>query len=97
MNRLSAPHMASLMMAAFFFGTAGGNFVAGFMGSLMGEGEGGNMSREGALEAYWTMGLVAVGVGILVMIVAPLVKKLMHLDTLKDDDLAGAPATRPAE
>ncbi len=90
MNRLSAPHMASLMMAAFFFGTAGGNFVAGFMGSLMGEGEGGNMTRELALEAYWTMGLVAVGVGIVVMVVSPLVKKLMHLDKLKDDDQAGA-------
>jgi POT family proton-dependent oligopeptide transporter len=108
-NRLSARHMASLMMAAFFFGTAGGNYVAGFMGSLMGEGEGGNMTREGALEAYWTMGLVATGIGVLIVIVSPLVKKLMHLDTLTDDDLAGdaelaepqaagiRPATRPAE
>ncbi|MEL7217121.1 MAG: MFS transporter, partial [Pseudomonadota bacterium] len=106
MNRLSAKHMASLMMAAFFFGTAGGNYVAGFMGSLMGEGEGGNMTREGALEAYWSMGLVAVGVGLVVMVVSPLVKKLMHLDTLKDDEehLAGeaelaepaAPGVHPA-
>jgi POT family proton-dependent oligopeptide transporter len=113
MNRLSARHMASLMMAAFFFGTAGGNYVAGFMGSLMGEGEGGNMTREAALEVYWTMGAVAVGVGVLVMLVSPLVKKLMHLDSLRDDsvddDLLGQPevgepqaggfrpATRPAE
>jgi POT family proton-dependent oligopeptide transporter len=97
------------MMAAFFFGTAGGNYVAGFMGSLMGEGEGGNMTREGALEAYWTMGLVAVGVGLAVMVISPLIKKLMHLDTLTDDGIAGdaelaepqaagiRPATRPAE
>jgi POT family proton-dependent oligopeptide transporter len=85
MNRLSARHMASLMMAAFFFGTAGGNYVAGFMGSLMGEGEEGNMTRDAALEVYWTMGLVAVGVGLVVMVVSPLVKKLMHLDTLSDD------------
>ena len=91
MNRLSARHMASLMMAAFFFGTAGGNYVAGFMGSLMGEGEGGDMTREAALEIYWAMGLVAVGVGVFVTIVSPLVKRLMHLDTLKDDEgLAGA-------
>ncbi|TRD12726.1 MFS transporter [Erythrobacter insulae] len=86
MNRLSVKHMASLMMAAFFFGTAGGNYVAGFMGSLMGEGEGGNMTREGALEAYWSMGLVALVVGVLVCFVSPLVKKLMHLDTLKDEE-----------
>lgn len=85
MNRLSVRHMASLMMAAFFFGTAGGQYVAGFLGSLMGEGEGGNMTREAALEVYWTMGLVAVVVGLLVVAVSPLVKRLMHLDTLKDD------------
>ncbi|MEL7445396.1 MAG: oligopeptide:H+ symporter [Pseudomonadota bacterium] len=112
MNRLSARHMASLMMAAFFFGTAGGQYVAGFLGSMMGEGEGGNMTREAALEVYWTMGLVAVVVGAIVVVVSPLVKKLMHLDTLTDDDagLAGAaeaglevqeggvhPAGRPAE
>nr|WP_298931943.1 oligopeptide:H+ symporter [uncultured Erythrobacter sp.] len=108
MNRLSVKHMASLMMAAFFFGTAGGNYVAGFMGSLMGEGEGGNMTREGALEAYWTMGLVALVVGIVVCFVSPLVKKLMHLDTLKDEEdshIAGeaelgepaAAGTRPAQ
>ncbi len=87
MNRLSARHMASLMMAAFFFGTAGGNYVAGFLGSMMGEGEGGDMTREAALGIYWTMGLVAVGVGVFVIIVSPLVKKLMHLDTLSDDDV----------
>jgi POT family proton-dependent oligopeptide transporter len=91
-NRLSARHMASLMMAAFFFGTAGGNYVAGFMGSLMGEGEGGDMTRELALQAYWNMGLVAVVIGIVIVMVSPLVKKLMHIDALKDDDagLAGA-------
>lgn len=87
MNRLSVKHMASLMMAAFFFGTAGGNYVAGFMGSLMGEGEGGEMTREAALDIYWKMGLVAVGIGIFVILVSPFVKKLMHLDTLKDDDV----------
>jgi len=41
---------------------------------------------------YWSMGLVAIGIGLAVMVVSPLVKKLMHLDALKDDDvgLAGA-------
>ena len=99
-------------MAAFFFGTAGGQYVAGFLGSMMGESDG-NMTREAALDVYWTMGLVAIGVGFLVVLVSPLVKKLMHLDTLKDDtvddDLLGQqevgepgaagirPATRPAD
>ncbi|RPF71473.1 peptide MFS transporter [Aurantiacibacter spongiae] len=94
-NRLSVTHMASLMMAAFFFGTAGGNYVAGFLGSIMGEGEEGEMTREAALNVYWSMGLVAIGIGVLVVLVSPLVKKLMHLDTLRDDnvsdDLEGLP------
>lgn len=86
-NRLSVRHMASLMMAAFFFGTAGGNYVAGFMGTLMGEGgEGGEITREGALSIYWTMGLVATGIGVLIVVLSPLVRRLMHLDTLRDDD-----------
>ena len=88
-NRLSVRHMASLMMAAFFFGTAGGNYVAGFMGTLMGEGgEGGEITREGALAIYWQMGLVAAGIGVFVILVSPLVKKLMHLDRLTDDDVS---------
>lgn len=86
MNRLSVRHMASLMMAAFFFGTAGGNYVAGFLGSIMGEGEGGQITRESALGIYWTMGLVAIAIGVVVVVVSPLVKKLMHLDTLRDDE-----------
>jgi POT family proton-dependent oligopeptide transporter len=88
MNRLSVSHMASLMMAGWFFGTAGGNFVAGLLGSIMGEGgEGGAMTREGALGVYWSIGLLAIGIGVFVMLVSPLVKKLMHLDTLRDDDV----------
>jgi POT family proton-dependent oligopeptide transporter len=107
-NRLSVRHMASLMMAAWFFGTAGGNYVAGFLGSVMGEGESGDITRQGALDVYWSIGLLAVGVGVVVVLVSPLVKRLMHLDKLRDDnvsdDLAGerevaepqAPGIHPA-
>ncbi|WP_095012415.1 peptide MFS transporter [Tsuneonella mangrovi] len=90
MNRLSVRHMASLMMAAWFFGTAGGNYFAGFLGSVMGEGDHGTITRQGALDVYWQIGLLAVGVGIAVMVVSPLVKKLMHLDTLRDDNVSDA-------
>jgi proton-dependent oligopeptide transporter, POT family len=86
-NRLSVRHMASLMMAAWFFGTAGGNYVAGFLGSVMGEGEGGDITREGALDVYWSIGLLAMGIGLAVVVVSPLVKRLMHLDTLRDDNV----------
>ena len=89
MNRLAPHHMASLIMGAWFFATAGGNFVAGKIGEMTG-GESGTMSKEGTLEIYWTIGLVAMGIGVVVLVVSPLVKRLMHLDTLRDDeDLAG--------
>ncbi|HEV2816999.1 MAG TPA: peptide MFS transporter [Allosphingosinicella sp.] len=89
MNRLAPRHMASLIMGAWFFATAGGNFVAGKIGEMTG-GESGTMSKEGTLEIYWTIGLIAMGLGVAVVIVGFLIKRLMHLDTLRDDeDLAG--------
>lgn len=89
MNRLSPKHLASLIMGAWFFATAGGGFVAGMIGAATG-GEDGAMTREAALDVYWTIGLIAIGVGVLVVSIARQVAKFMHLDTLKDDgDLAG--------
>ena len=90
MNRLAPHHMASLIMGAWFFATAGGNFVAGKIGEATGGEEGGSMTRDGTLEIYWTIGLVSIGVGVAVLVVSPLIKRLMHLETLRDDeDLAG--------
>ena len=51
------------------------------------------MTRGATMDIYWTIGLIAIGVGIVVIVISGLVKKLMHLDTLGDanvgDDLAG--------
>ena len=91
MNRLSPKHMASLIMGAWFFATAGGGFVAGIIGAATG-GEDGAMSREGALDVYWTIGLIAIAVGVAVTIIARFVKKFMHLDTLADEILEGSAA-----
>jgi POT family proton-dependent oligopeptide transporter len=88
MNRLAPRHLASLIMGAWFFATAGGNYVAGMIGAATG-GEEGEMTREATLSIYQTIGWIAIGVGFVVIIVSGLVKKLMHLDTLKDDELAG--------
>jgi len=92
MNRLAPAHMASLIMGTWFFASATGNFVAGLIAAATGSEK---ASGEGAgkalvLDVYSTIGLWAVGFGVLVIIVSPLIKKLMHLDTLRDaDDLAG--------
>ena len=89
MNRLSPKHLASFVMGAWFFATAGGNFVAGLIGKATG-GESGEMTRERAVDVYTTIGWWVVGIGIAVILVAPFVRRLMHLDALRDEDqLAG--------
>ncbi|WP_184002183.1 peptide MFS transporter [Stakelama sediminis] len=88
MNRLSPKHMASLIMAAWFFGTAGGNFVAGKIGEATGS-DGGEATKQSILAIYSDIGWITVAIGVFVMVIAPLVKKLSHLDTLRDDPLAG--------
>lgn len=86
MNRLSPAHMASLIMGTWFFASATGNFAAGLIAAATGSEK---ASGEGAgkalvLDVYQTIGLYAIGFGVLVILVSPLIKKLMHLDTLKD-------------
>jgi POT family proton-dependent oligopeptide transporter len=89
MNRLAPRFMASLIMGAWFYMTAVGNFVAGKIGEATG-GEGGEMSKEGTLAIYSKIGWITIGVSVAVLAVSPLIRKLMHLDTLEDDrDLAG--------
>jgi len=111
MNRLAPAHMASLVMGTWFFASATGNFVAGLIaaatGSEAASGEG--AAKQVVLDVYNEIGWVAIGVGVAVFIISPLIKRLMHLETLADDTLEGAaeagleaqeagihPATRPA-
>ena len=90
MNRLAPKFMASLIMGAWFYMTAVGNFVAGKIGEATG-GEGGEMSQEGTLAIYSKIGWITIGVAVVVLAVSPFIKRLMHLDTLEDDrDLAGS-------
>jgi len=93
MNRLAPAHMASLIMGTWFFASATGNFAAGLIAAATGSGEleaEGGAAKEIVLDVYTTVGWVAVGVGVLVILISPFVRRLMHLDTLKDDDeLAG--------
>lgn len=86
MNRLAPSFMASLIMGAWFYTSALGNFVSGKIGEATG-GEGGEMTREGTLAVYSQIGWVAIGVGVVVLALSPIVKKWMHLDTLGDDNV----------
>ncbi len=86
MNRLAPKFMASLIMGAWFYMTAVGSFVAGKIGEATG-GESGEMSKELTLSIYGQIGWIAIGVGVVVLAVSPIVKKWMHLDTLGDDNV----------
>lgn len=88
MNRLAPKFMASLIMGAWFYMTAVGNFVAGKIGEATG-GHDGEMTKEATLSVYQTIGWVSIGVAVVVLLLSPIVKRWMHLDTLKDEDLAG--------
>jgi POT family proton-dependent oligopeptide transporter len=106
MNRLAPANMASLIMGTWFFASATGNFAAGLIASATGSeaasGEG--AAKETVLGVYNQIGWVAIAVGVGVLLVSPLIKKLMHLDTLRDDadkqdgaDEAYPVTARPAE
>ena len=88
MARLAPLHLASFIMGAWFYMTAVGNFVAGKIGEATG-GESGEMSKEVTLAIYSQIGWVTIGVSVVVLLLSPIVKRWMHLDTLKDRDLEG--------
>ena len=85
MNRLSPPTMASLIMGAWFYMTAVGSFTAGKIGEATG-GESGEMSKDLVISIYNQIGWVAIGVGVVVLALSPIVRRWMHLDTLRDED-----------
>ncbi|MDE2560687.1 MAG: oligopeptide:H+ symporter [Sphingomonadales bacterium] len=83
MTRLAPLHLGSLIMGAWFYMTAVGNFVAGKIGEATG-GEGGEMSKDLTLAIYSKIGWITIGVAVVVLLVSPYVKRWMHLDTLAD-------------
>jgi POT family proton-dependent oligopeptide transporter len=81
MNRLAPAHLAGLIMGTWFFASATGNFAAGLIAAATGaEGAG----PERVVEVYSTVGWTAVAVGVGMILVSPLIRRLMHLDTLTD-------------
>ena len=81
MNRLAPKYLASLIMGAWFYMTAVGNFVAGKIGEATG-GHGGEMSKEKLLQIYELFGWISIGAAVVVLLLSRIVKTWMHLDTL---------------
>lgn len=87
MTRLSPVHLGSFIMGAWFYMTALGNFVAGKIGEATG-GESGEMSKELTLSIYNQIGWLTIGVAAIVLILSPIVKRWMHLESLGDDNVS---------
>lgn len=85
MTRLAPAYLASLIMGAWFYMTAVGNFVAGEIGERTG-GESGEMVQAKTLAIYDNIGWIAIGVGVVVLALSPIVKRWMHLDKLEEED-----------
>ncbi len=110
MNRLAPAHLASIIMGTWFFASATGNYAAGLIAKATGSSSldsGAADMVPGSPEAvaylttvsdvYWTIGWWAVVAGVIVILISPLVKMLMHLDSLKDADHAMAGEEELAE
>lgn len=93
MTRLSVPNMVGLIMGAWFLASGAGNFVAAQIAKLTSSDALANLDAEAALaetqrtvlEVYSQIGWIAVGVGVALILVSPLIKRMMHLDTLESD------------
>ena len=82
MTRLSATAMVGLMMGTWYLSTAAGEYLAGLIATLTG---GQNSGPDQILIVYSRIGWLGVGAGAVVIAASPLVRRLMHLDTIGQD------------
>lgn len=93
MSKLSLPRMLSLMMGTWFLSTAGGNFIAGLIASSAGAGHGTEGDTSRILDIYQMIGWLSVAIGVVVLLISPFVKKLMHIEALgerKDEGMVSS-------
>ncbi|WP_254602185.1 peptide MFS transporter [Sphingomonas bacterium] len=79
MTKMALPHMVGLLMGTWFFATATGEYAAGLIAAMTG---GAGEGAAATITIYSRVGWLAIGVGVAILAVAPLFKRLMHLDTL---------------
>jgi len=82
MTRLSTPNMVGLIMGTWFLASGAGNAVAALIAQATAAEGGGN---EQVLSVYSNVGWLAVAVGVGLIVISPLIKRMMHLETLEAD------------
>ena len=89
-----------VLLAAMALGTACATMAGSMVGRGIGEATGGHdgqMTKQGLLDIYELFGWIAIGAAVVVLLLSPIVKRWMHLDTLRDrdDGLAGVGEAEP--
>ena len=93
MSKLAPSRMIGLMMGIWFLAMALGQYAAGMIAAATG-GEEGAATRDGVLAVYEQIGWWSIGAGLGVMVLAPFVKRLMHVDRLGKEEGAETGAQR---
>tara|TARA_Y100000768_G_C23965035_1_gene677410 strand:+ start:257 stop:1732 length:1476 start_codon:yes stop_codon:yes gene_type:complete len=84
-TKLSPQRIVGFMMGMWFFASAAGNYVAGLIAKATAsdfsgeQGDAFNLAqKQSFMEVYTDVGLIAIGLGIVLVIISPLLKRLMH-------------------
>lgn len=81
-TKLSVSKIVGMLMGTWFLFSAMGNYVAGWISSLTGNsghaGEQGLINVAATISVYNTIGLISIGLGIVIFVLTPLLKKHMH-------------------
>ncbi len=81
-TKLSVSKIVGMMMGTWFLFSALGNYIAGWISSLTGStahgATNGQLDVAATMEVYTTIGFGAVGVGVFILLLTPMLRKLMH-------------------
>ncbi|MAR95868.1 MAG: MFS transporter [Gammaproteobacteria bacterium] len=84
-TKLSPQRIVGFMMGMWFFASAAGNYVAGLIARATASESSGDSEyiftlaqKQSFMDVYSDVGLIAIGCGIFLALITPLLKKLMH-------------------
>ena len=90
-TRLAPARVVGMAMGSWFLYSGLSNYLAGVIARGTGaETIGGQLTDIAAAKAtyvsvYTNVGYIAMGIGVGMLLISPIIKSLMHLDTLKGD------------
>ncbi|MET0138071.1 MAG: peptide MFS transporter [Sphingobium sp.] len=85
MSKLAPARMAGLVMGVWFLATAAGDFIAGLIAAGIGAASAEAEDKVLAtLSVYEWVGGLSIGVGVVVLIISPVIRRLMHVDHRED-------------